>query len=247
MADPRVAWLHGAVIAHRGAHAAGQGGAIENSPSAFAAAISQNLAIECDVQRTADGEAVVFHDPTLNRLTAERGPIAARTAADLGQIHLGDTPDTIPTLAATLAQIAGQVPLLIEIKIPAGQPHITLCRAVATALATYTGPHAVMSFDPRVPLWFARNHPTTPRGLILSDTPRRRFAALRRALAMRLAQPHFLALDIRDLPNPFAARQRAKGLPLATWTVRDSESLARARQHADAPIAEGPALAEAQT
>ena len=59
----RCDWLTAHVYAHRGLHDGG--GAVENSPTAFAAAIAAGLGIECDVQRSRDGQAIVFHDETL--------------------------------------------------------------------------------------------------------------------------------------------------------------------------------------
>ncbi len=75
-------WIVATPIAHRGLHNAAQG-VIENSTSAAQAAIARGFAIECDVQLTADGEAVVFHDFTLDRLTEAVGRVDAMTAAQL--------------------------------------------------------------------------------------------------------------------------------------------------------------------
>jgi len=82
----RIGWLTSCDYAHRGLHG---GNAPENSLSAFSAAIALGLGIECDVQQTGDGQAVVFHDWELDRLTGESGPVALRGAAELGQIVLG--------------------------------------------------------------------------------------------------------------------------------------------------------------
>ena len=246
-APDRVEWLRGAEFAHRGLHDAGRPHAdpdsaprIENSPSAFAAAIARGLGIECDVQLTADGHAAVFHDFTLDRLTAATGPVAQRSAAELATLALGATCDTLPMLGNLLAQVGARVPLLIEVKMRDTSPVEPLCAAVATALAGYAGAHAVMSFDPRVPHWFSKNRATTPRGLVMSfaDTPGWS-GPLRRHKALRRARPDFLALDIRDLPNPFAATLRNRGLPLACWTIRSPEQCMLARAHVDALIAEG--------
>ena len=54
-------------VAHRGLWS--PGGAPENSLAAFQAACAAGYGIELDVQITADGEAVVFHDYKLDRLT----------------------------------------------------------------------------------------------------------------------------------------------------------------------------------
>ena len=78
-------WLIARPVAHRGLHDAA-GGIIENTPSAFAAAIAANYAIECDIQLSADGEAMVFHDQTLERLTEGSGRLDAMSAADLKRV-----------------------------------------------------------------------------------------------------------------------------------------------------------------
>jgi glycerophosphoryl diester phosphodiesterase len=83
--DARLDWLTARPIAHRGLHDKAAG-CEENSLAAFAAAATHGFAIECDLQLSADGEAMVFHDDTLDRLTAETGPVIDRTADDLQQI-----------------------------------------------------------------------------------------------------------------------------------------------------------------
>ncbi len=241
--DPqRVGWLCEATYAHRGLHGAGLNGEgrIENSPSAFAAAIERGLGIECDVQRSRDGQAMVFHDWELDRLTAASGPVKARKSAELQQIALGDGPDTIPTLPQLLAQIGGRVPLLIEIKSKREVRYAPLCLAVRNALEGYLGPVAVMSFDPRVVRWFADTARHIVRGLVVTEEGHRTLSGrYRRHAALWHARPEFLAYDVRDLPARFAEAQRNRGLPLLTWTVRSEELAERAREHADAAIAEG--------
>lgn len=239
----RVGWLAGTAYAHRGLHGA-PGGAVENSPTAFALAIERGLGIECDVQRTADGQAVVFHDWDLDRLTGRAGAVRALSAAELGRTPLSGGTDMIPTLRQVLEQVAGRVPLLIEVKSRRDLRVASICLAVHRALEGYRGPVAVMSFDPRVSRWFARYSPVTVRGLVMTEEGRRTLtAAVRRHLALWHARPHFLAYDVRDLPSRFAAAQRRRSLPLLTWTVRSAELAERARAHADAPIAEGAGIA----
>ena len=235
----KVAWLGEWEYAHRGLHSAG---VPENSPSAFAAAIANGMGIECDVQRSRDGQAVVFHDAELDRLTGETGQVAARTSGELGRIVLSGAEDTIPILPQLLTQVGGKVPLLIEIKSPrnSGMRASGLCLAVKRALEGYLGPHAIMSFDPRVVHWFAVHAPMTVRGLVVTEEGGKTVPGMvRRRLSLWHARPDFLAYDIRDLPSRFAAAQRKRGLPVLTWTVRSAELRDRAARHADAPIAEG--------
>lgn len=233
----KVAWIGEWSFAHRGLHGAG---VPENSRAAFAAAMSRGLGIECDVQRASDGAAMVFHDWELDRLTAETGPVAKRGSIELEKVRLEDSAETIPTLRRVLADVKGQVPVLIEVKSSTDTRVPALCLAVRRVLEGYTGPHAVMSFDPRVSHWFYRHSPHTVRGLVVSEGEDRALAGMiRRRLSLWRAKPDFLAYDIRDLPSRFAAGQRRRGLPVATWTVRSAEHLQRAFDHADAPIAEG--------
>ncbi|WP_296679484.1 glycerophosphodiester phosphodiesterase family protein [Novosphingobium sp.] len=239
----KVGWLAGVTYAHRGLHGTG---VPENSPGAFAAAIEKGMGIECDVQRSFDGQAVVFHDATLDRLTAEHGAIGDRTAAQLGTVVLSGGSDTIPTLRQMLDQVAGRAPLLIEIKNNRRNHARTnaLCLAVRRVLEGYTGPHAIMSFDPRIVRWFANRSPLTVRGLVVTEENDKALPGMvRRRLALWHARPDFLAYDVRDLPSRFAASQRARGLPVLTWTVRSIEYAERAALYADAPIAEGAGVA----
>lgn len=244
--DPaRAGWLAGRQYAHRGLHG---GGRPENAISAFEGAIAAGMGIECDVQKSADNEAMVFHDWELDRLTGEAGDVAARSRAELERIPLlgSDHGDRIPHLRDLLALVNGRVPLLIEIKSRRGRPPEPLCRAVCDTLDACKGECAVMSFDPRVPNWFKGNAPHIVRGLVVTEeNDRPVLGALRRHGWLWHSAPDFIAYDIRDLPSAFAAAQRARGLPLLSWTVRSAELRDRAAQHADAPIAEGDGVAEA--
>lgn len=241
--DPqRVRWLHDWRFAHRGLHGGGLHGAsrVENSPSAFAAAINAGLAIECDVRKSRDGRAIVFHDENLNRLTEREGRLADLSVAEISAILLRGSTDCIPTMRDLLAQVAGQVPLLIEMKTDPARSVAALCLAARRELEGYQGHIAVMSFDPRVGEWFRRLAPEVLRGLVITEANARTMTArTARHRALWQARPHFLAYDVRDLPSSFAAAQRARGLPVLAWTVNTVAHLEKATAHADAPIIEG--------
>lgn len=234
-------WLAAWEYAHRGLHSAG---AAENSRSAATAAIAASMGIECDIQMSADNVPLVFHDWELDRLTGERGPVAARAAEVLQRIPLMDTSDTIWPLADLLDLVAGRVPILVEVK---SRPDFALpaaCMAIAKAIAGYGGPLAVMSFDPRMGEWFARNAPDAVRGLVITDTLDHGYkSAWRSPHALERAAPDFLAADVRDIPNAITHLWREAGRPLLTWTVRTPETRVRGTAHADALIAEGAGLA----
>ncbi len=237
----RIGWLRSADYAHRGLHGAG---VPENSLAAFERAIARGMGIECDVQQTADGQAMVFHDWGLERLTGESGLVAERSAAELARIALTGSDERIPALRQLLDLVAGRVPLLIEVKTRRERRVSALCLAVRRDLEGYPGPAAVMSFDPRVGDWFRRHAPRIVRGLVVTEEGARTFSgSLRRHRWLWHAQPDFLAYDIRDLPSPFAASQRKRGLAVLTWTVRNAALRKRAAEYADAAIAEGEGVA----
>lgn len=233
----RVAWLGDWAYAHRGLH---MRGSPENSPSAFADAIKAGLGIECDVQRTGDGRAAVFHDWDLGRLTDRTGPLAQMTMGALEQIALRENGDMIPRLERLLDQVDGRVPILIELKSRRDNRVRPLCLAVRRALEGYAGAHAVMSFDPQVSRWFSIHAPKTVRGLVMTEGgPEAWNSVWARHAALWRAKPDFLAYDIRNLPSRFAQEQRERGLPILTWTVASAQARAVADAHADAPIVEG--------
>ena len=151
-------------FAHRGLHGEADG-IVENSASAIEAAIAKGYAIEVDLQCAAHGVPVVFHDRTLDRLTAERGPVAERDAAALCAIPLRDSVDRILSLNGLLGIVDGRVPLLIEVKSTWSDDH-TYERNIAATLAAYQGDVAVMSFDPDCVAAFRDLAPSLPRGLV---------------------------------------------------------------------------------
>jgi glycerophosphoryl diester phosphodiesterase len=224
-------------FAHRGLHG---GARVENSGGAIAAAVAGGYGVELDVQLSRDGEAMVFHDYELERLTAGQGPVASRTAAELQAIPLNHCGEAMPRLPEALAIISGREPLLIELKSP-DRRVAHLCAAVAEALAGYQGPVGVMSFNPEVGAWFARHAPQALRGLVVTESGKRGLRGrIERPLTLWRSKADFLAYDIRDLPSRFAGAARGQGRPVYTWTVRSEADRARASGHADQIIFEAP-------
>ena len=157
-------WLTARPIAHRGYHDATVG-RIENTLPAAEAAIAHRFAIECDLQRTADDEVVVFHDDTLDRLTDLNGPIETKTLAELRGARFKEGDATIPTLSDLLDLVDGRVPLIIELKSRfTGDRRLEA--ATATILSGYSGAAAVMSFDPASMIAMRRLAPNLPRGML---------------------------------------------------------------------------------
>jgi glycerophosphoryl diester phosphodiesterase len=241
-------------FAHRALHVAAAGRP-ENGLSAVAAAVAAGFGIEIDLQPSADGAAMVFHDATLDRLTAETGPVRARSAAELSRIPLRGSGDMIPTLGEVLARIAGRVPLVIELKDQSGQMAGTdgvLEAATAAALQGYRGPVAVMSFNPGMVAQMAGIAPAIPRGLVtcawheadapgLPEADRARLRAIPDA---RRTGAAFVSHDWRDLARPRVSELKAAGLGVLCWTVRSPDDERQARAIADQVTFEGylPAL-----
>lgn len=234
-------------IAHRGLHDAARG-IVENSASAISAAVGKGYAIEVDLQRAKGDMPVVFHDTNLDRLTHEMGPVSARDVETLRTMPLRESKDKILSLPDLFALVGGYVPLVLEVK-SAWQPDRTFEANIAKALESYSGPAAVMSFDPSSVAAFRRAAPKLPRGLIAGRfantghwddlTAMQRFA-MRHLLTAAFARPHFIAYDIDALPAfaPLIAKVMF-GLPLLTWTVRTDADRERALRYADAMIFEG--------
>lgn len=237
---PGLDWLTARPVAHRGLHDASRG-IIENTTSAFSAAVAGDYAIECDLQLAGDGEAMVFHDETLDRLTEQQGPLAALTADALKTVAFKSTTDRMMTLGELCGLVAGRVPLIIELKSHFNSDTRLVART-AEVLRDYAGPVAAMSFDPIMVSAIASTAPGLPRGLVAEKRLLRDFGMststyLRTALR---AQPHFFAWSVRDLPAflPLTARY-VLGLPLLTWTVRTEADRARASRWAGQMIFEG--------
>ncbi len=235
-------------LAHRGLHDLARGRP-ENSRAAIRAAIDRGYGIEIDLQCSSDGQAMVFHDYDLDRLTGATGPLAARSAADLARITLADG-DAIPTLAQVLTEVAGRVPLLIEIKGQedgAGPDTGALERATAQALAGYEGPLAVMSFDPKAVARMADLAPRVPRGLTTcgfteADCPE--LSAEARDLLRDIAHfdrvgASFISHDATDLASARVAELKGKGIPVLCWTICSPEQEEAARRVADNITFEG--------
>lgn len=243
-----IAWLTRRPIAHRGLHDAAQG-RVENTLGAAAAAIARDYSIECDVLLSADGEVVVFHDDTLERLTTSTGRVAARSFAELQMLEFRQSGERIPGLGDLLALVDGRVGLVIELKstFPV-RPDDRLVIAVAKLLAGYRGPVVTKSFDPEVVAAARRIMPAIGHGIVadsaLDPEYYRRFTrierfGLRHLLHAPRSRPSFVSYCVGDLPAPGPWLARRLGLPVITWTVRTPADLARARAHADQIVFEG--------
>jgi len=241
-------WLIARPIAHRGLHDVASG-VIENSVPAAEAAIAGRFGIECDVQLSADGEAMVFHDFVLDRLTGQSGAVSSVKAEALAAITLKGSQARIPTLSAFLDLIAGRVPLVIEIK-SRFDGDLALTRRAAEIVAGRSGqPIVFKSFDPDIVTALRDLAPAIPRGIVaMNDYSYPDYAHLdadkRHAMANLLhfgeSRPDFVSWKVVDLQSaaPYLCRT-ALGLPLMSWTVRTPADREMAARHADQIVFEG--------
>lgn len=226
-------------IAHRALHDATDGRP-ENSRAAIRAAIAAGYGIEMDLQLSADGQAMVFHDYDLGRLTDATGPLRLRDADELATLSLKHGDEGIPSLSEVLKIVDGQTPLLIEIKDQdgaMGEDVGPLERAAADALDGYAGPVALMSFNPHSIAHIARLAPDRPRGLTTSaflpehwpTLPERTRNRLRLIKGFDATGSSFVSHDWQDLESSALDGLRARDVPVLCWTIRSKREEAAAR------------------
>ncbi len=236
-------------IAHRALHDRARRRP-ENSRAAVRAALAAGYAIEIDIQPSSDGVPMVFHDYDLRRLTGVAGRIRGLDAVELGALPLLDSDEGIPTLAEVLRIVAGQVPLLIEIKDQDGAMGGNvggLERAVAEVLQGYAGPVALMSFNPHSVAALAKAAPHLPRGLITSAYRAEDWPLLPAAVRDHLRDIpdltrtgcSFISHEAADLDRPLIATLKDDGIAILCWTIRSPQAEEQARRLAQNVTFEG--------
>lgn len=236
---PDRAWLRGLYIAHRGLHDLKEN-TPENSLAAFRAAIEHGFAIEIDIHLTADGEVVVFHDDTLQRMCGVDGRPEEKTLAELKQLRLQGTDEQIPTLQECLDTVSGKTPLLIEFKCSSGSCK-ALCRAADTILSTYQGAYCVQSFYPPVLLWYRRHRREICRGQLASAFPKE--AIHKQLLGCMvfncLARPDFVSYDHGYAGHACRRLCTLLGAHPVGWTFRTQAELTEDKAAFNTYIFEG--------
>jgi glycerophosphoryl diester phosphodiesterase len=234
------AWLVAVPIAHRGLHDATRP---ENSLAAIDAAIRQGFPVEIDVQTSADGRAVVFHDWNLHRLTGLDARVKFTNAADIARLRLAGGSEPVPFLEDVLELVSGRQPLIIEIK--NRKRPCALEPEVSRILREYRGPVAIHSFNPFSLGWFRQNHPGLCRGQISCSFDTDDMAGWKKFILAHygmnwMSRPHFISHHWKQLPAivPILLRGFMQ-LPLLTWTVRSQQEQASALQYAENVFFEG--------
>lgn len=230
-------WLVARPLAHRGLHA---GVAVENCESAFAAALDHNYSIECDLQITKDGEAVVFHDDEIDRLMEANGRVKDFTFKELKALTFKSGKDRVQSLSELLEQVDGAQTLVIELK-SHWDGDQTLTHRAIEILQSYYGPCALMSFDPEMIACIAERAPNTVRGITADRVvdPYYNPLQLAQRISMRnfkhLAEtrPHFVSYDFKGLPFAPVTAIRNAGYPVITWTIESPADATAALRYCD--------------
>ena len=218
-------WLVKQKIAHRGLH---DEVSPENSLSAFKKAVEKGYAIETDVQMTADGILLAFHDEILDRMTDGKGLISQKNFNEICNYTLKNSEEKIPLLSEVLSLVGGKVPLLIEIK-----SHKNI-RAeeekIKAMLKKYDGQYAFQSFNPFIVKWFKDNMPDVKSGVLSSFFKDVKLSVFQKIILKnlwlnKLTKPDFVSYNVDDAAN-FKKLTKIKGtLPILFWTVRSTEQM----------------------
>lgn len=227
--------------AHRGLHDAS---APENTLAAFGRAVEAGYGIELDVQHTADGHLVVFHDMTAERMCGVKKTLSSMTLAEVKALRVGSTSQRIPTFEEVLALVNGRVPLLVEIKLNPRQSQLT--KHIAARLKNYRGPYLVESFVPFALFTLRRALPGALRGQLVSPfslkdrTLPLMIQALLSGLFLNfLSRPDFIAYDKKMKKSLTIHTMRSLyRKKTAVWTLRTPQQLKTHKPHADLYIFE---------
>lgn len=236
-------------LAHRALHDVSDGRP-ENSRAAVRAAVDAGYGIEIDVQISADDCVMVFHDYHLDRLTDTTGRVAGLTGDQLNQVKLRGGDEGVPGLPEILDIVDGQVPLVIEIKDQDGQmgPNVGgLEAAVIRDLSGYTGPLALMSFNPHSVAVLQDIAPQIARGLVTCSYTAQNWPHLSFDQREHLAGipdfdrvgASFISHNVMQLDTPPVTLRKEAGTPILCWTVRSDAVERDARKIADNITFEG--------
>lgn len=229
-------WLATTSFAHRGLHGP-VSGHVENSVSAFDAALQKGYGFELDVLLSKDEKAIVFHDQNLLRLTGIDAELCQLSAKEITKIKLSGSNDNIPTLGDTLTSVGHKASILVEIK-GAQNKYKEIALAVLKGLKNHNGEIAVMSFYPEIISHFKSSDENVVRGLVATSIndgkmPNEFFDLKYQINVIQKLNVDFIAYDIRALPNQVTEYCRENDIPVLTWTVRSDGDRERASKYTD--------------
>lgn len=216
----------GVNFAHRGLHTRDKS-VPENSLRAFELAASAGYGIELDVQLSLDGQVVVFHDDTLDRVCGVHAAVCEKNYEELHAMSLCSSGETVPLFTDVLKVIDGRGPLIVELK--TGKRNRELCEKTLEILRGYRGDVCIESFDPTIVAWFRFHGREYVRGQLAMNAGKYNFKSRLLAfvcgntLLNFLARPQFIAYEISPMP-PLVSLSCAMGALKVGWTSHDVAS-----------------------
>lgn len=236
---PKMQTLLGA-YAHRGLH---NEEIPENSLSAFARAVEAGYGIELDVQLSADGVVMVFHDDTLTRVCGVEKKVKDCTYEELLTYRLLGTEEKIPTFAEVLSLVGGKVPLLVELK--GESANTSLCAPVAELLRSYEGDYCIESFNPIMLGAMRKFLPDAYYGLLYTNACRekKRYSVVNILVTLMalnvVAKPNFIAYNKKVRKNPLVFfTTKVCRCPRFVWTIKGQTEYDDATARGECPIFE---------
>jgi glycerophosphoryl diester phosphodiesterase len=211
--------------------------------SAFRQAIADGTDwIELDVQETADGEVVVFHDSDFMKLAGDTRKIWDVTLADLQQIDIGSRfspafkEERVPALGDVLDLCKGRVGVVIELKYYGHDQRLEerVARLVEErGMASHV---ALMSLELDAVRKMKALRPAWRVGLLMSVA----------AGNLERSGADFLAVNAAFAGRRFVRRAHGRGEQVYVWTVNDAPTMsAMIGRGVDGLITDKPALAKA--
>lgn len=236
--NPKLDDFEGWLYAHRGLHD-NKSQAPENSLTAFKLAVEKGYGIELDVQITKDRVAVIHHDYDLKRSCGVDKKVSDIEYAQLKDLRLFQSEESIPTFREALDVVQGKVPLIIELKIP-WKPDNT-CITASKELEDYNGLYCIESFNPFGLGWYKRRFPQVVRGQLSTDFvkekvegSRMQYFILKHLLFNFHTKPDFIAYQHKYKKGlSFTICRKLYKSMTAAWTIKSEDDLSSSMDYYD--------------
>ncbi|MGI9455302.1 MAG: glycerophosphodiester phosphodiesterase family protein [Aeoliella sp.] len=225
------------IIAHRGSSL----GAPENTIAAVRLAIKEGADwVEIDVQESADGQVVVFHDSDFMKLAGEDLKIWDATAEDFSRIDIGSWfaadfhSERVPTLADVLDECRGNVGVLIELKYYGHDERLEERVSLIVAAHDMNADVLVMSLKADAVKKMKATCPDWQVGLLMSVA----------AGKIESTGADFLAVNAAFTDRGSIRAAHRRGQEIYAWTVNDAATMSTLiSRGVDGLITDDPALA----